>query len=409
MRDKFIYALASILIAFGLWSYVVTVVSPESEATYYNIPVVLINESNMMEKGLVISSDAKPTVTLQLRGNRNDLNNLKNSDITVVADLSKINAPGEQWLSCSVSFAGRDKFEILNQDPQKIQLEIAEWSTKDVPVEVIYSGSLGADFIAYKDELELDRETITVTGPKETVNQIAKAVVEVNLSGKVDTIRSDLRYTLCDQSGLPVNATTVKTDVSEVGVTLKIHKVKELQLQVNVIYGGGATAENSSVVLNYQTIRVAGSEKLLDRLESVMILGTVNLSEITENTVQKMEVKLPEGLENLDGIQEVDVSITVPELVTVVLQVSKIFVFNTPEGMVAEPAKMVAVKVRGPEALMDTMTADHISVLIDLTQGELGENRYKAQIITDEAYQQVGVVGNYNVLVTLSREPEAAE
>ena len=409
MRDKFIYALAAILIAFGLWSYVVTVVSPESEATYYNIPVVLINESVMMEKGLMISSDAKPTVTLQLRGNRNDLNNLKNSDITVVADLSKINAPGEQILSCSVSFAGRDNFEILNQDPQKIHLEITEWSAKDVPVEVLYSGSLGADYIAYKDQLELDRQTVTVTGPKDTVDRIARAVVTVDLNGQVDTIRTSLRYSLCDQTGNPVDAAAIKTNAAEIGLTLKIQKVKELQLQVNVIYGGGATPENSSVVLNYQTIRVAGSEKQLDRLEDIMILGTVNLAEITENTTLKMEVKLPEGLENLDGIQEVDVGITFPELMTVTLQVSKIFVFNTPEGMTAEPAKMVRVTVRGPKALMDTITADNISILIDLSQGELGENRYQAQIIPDTEYQQVGAIGSYNVLVTLSREPEAAE
>ena len=409
MKDKFIYALVSILIAFGLWGYVVTVVSPESEAVYYNIPVVLSNETVLQEKGLMITSDSNPTVTVQLRGNRNDLNNLKNSDITVVADLSKINSAGEQLLGCNVSFAGSDKFEIINQYPQMILLEVSEWDTKEVPVEVLYSGTLGADYIAYKDQLELDRQTVTVTGPKETVDRIAKALVEVDLEGKVETIRTSLRYTLCDQDGQPVDAASIKTNAAEVGLTLKIQKVKELQLAVNVTYGGGATPENSSVILNYQTIKVAGTEKQLDSLEDILVLGDVDLSGILEDTVLTLPVRLPEGVENLSGITEVEASVTFPGLATKTLQVSKIFVSNVPVGMVAEPAKLVSVTIRGPEQLIGTITAENVSVLIDLTDCELGENFCSAQILLDTAYEHVGAIGSYNVLVTLTQAPEASE
>ena len=409
MKDKFLYVLVSILIAFGLWSYVVTVVNPESEAVYYNVPVVLSNESALQEKGLMITSDTAPTVTLQLRGNRNDLNNLKNSDITVVADLSKINAAGEQLLNCNVSFAGNNTFEIVNQYPQKIQLDISEWATKDVPVEVIYGGALGADYIAYKDELELDRDRITVTGPRDAVDRIAKAQVEIDLSGRVETIRTSLRYTLCDENGEPVDAASIKTNAAEVGLTLKIQKVKELQLAVNVTYGGGATQENSSVILNYQTVKVAGAEKLLEGLEDILVLGNVDLSGIAEETVLTLPVTLPEGVENLSGIHEVEASISFPGLRTKTLQISKIFVSNVPSGMAAEPAKLVSVTVRGPEALVESITAENVSVLIDLTDGELGENIYSAQILLDDTYEkQVGAIGSYNVLVTLSLEPEAS-
>lgn len=407
---KIVYMLVSLLIAFGLWGYVVTVVSPESEATYYNIPVVFINEAAMQEKGLMIVSDTKPTVTLQLRGNRNDLNNLKNSDINVVADLAKISAAGEQLLNCSISFAGRDRFEILNQDPQKIMLDISEWSNKPVPVEIIYSGSLGPDYIAYMDELELDREYISITGPKESVDRITKALVEVDLNGKVETIRANLRYTLCDENNQPVDAEAIKTDAAEVGLALKIQKVKELQLQLNVIYGGGATPENSSVILNYQTIKIAGPEKLLENLVDTLVLGDVDLSDILEDTTLTLPVKLPEGVENLSGITEVRASISFPGLAAKTLWVSKIFVFNAPAGTVAKPAEMVRVTVRGPEEKIETITAENISVLIDLTGGELGENRCAAQILLDTGYEQVGAIGNYNVLVTLTQqEPEATE
>ena len=38
MKNKVLAILMSVVVAFGLWMYVITVVSPESEKTYYDIP-----------------------------------------------------------------------------------------------------------------------------------------------------------------------------------------------------------------------------------------------------------------------------------------------------------------------------------------------------------------------------------
>ena len=48
--------LLSFLVAFGLWLYVITVVSPESEETYYDIPVTYQNDI-LEERGLMIVSE----------------------------------------------------------------------------------------------------------------------------------------------------------------------------------------------------------------------------------------------------------------------------------------------------------------------------------------------------------------
>ena len=75
MKNKLLAVLVSAVIAFGLWLYVITVVSPESEQTYYDIPVVLQNKDVLNERGLMIVGEA-PTVTLVLKGNRTILNEL---------------------------------------------------------------------------------------------------------------------------------------------------------------------------------------------------------------------------------------------------------------------------------------------------------------------------------------------
>lgn len=404
MKGKVFSLLLSILVAFGIWSYVVTVVSPEFEATFYNIPVVLNNEKVMMDKGLMIVTEDAPVVTLQLRGNRSDLNKLKNSDITVVADLSKINGAGLQTLKYDVSFGGfGNSFEIVNGTPGKISLEIAEWDTKEVPVNVLYSGNLDTNYIAYKDSVVMDHTAVTITGPKAVVDQITQAVFEVNLDNQKQTINNSYSYTLCDENGEPVNAASVSTNVSEIQFNLKIQRVQELQLLLNVTYGGGATAKNTQIVMSHQSIKVSAPERVLESLGTSLVIGAVNLADLAEDTELTFAITLPEGTENLSGINEVTVSISFPGLATKTLNVSKIFVNGLPANMEYQlDTKMVPVTIRGPEKLIEAIEAEHVYLLVSLEEAIAGENLYKAQVMFDTAYMDFGAIGSYSVLITLT-------
>jgi hypothetical protein len=408
MKQKILYLLLSAVLAFGAWTYVVTVVSPESEDTFYNIPVVLINEQVLIDKGLMVVSESNPTMTLRLRGNRSDLNGLKNSDITIIADLSKINAAGEQNLSCDISFTGASNaFEILDQKPTQITLQIAEWATKEIPVNVEYTGMLGPDYIAYKDEVELDRESVTITGPKNVVDQIAQARINVDLNNRVESISESYRYTLCDDKGNPVDASSIKTNAAEIRMTLRILRVKEIQLKVDVIYGGGATQENTTIVQDFQTIRVAGSEKLLQNLGDILSIGTINLAELTESTELVFPVELNDGLINLSNIKEVKVQVTVPQRITstISIPVSDIEIQGLPEGMALEfVTQVVEVTVQGPSNQVLKITAADIRVTIDVTDAVVDKNQpFKAQVKVSGKYVDVDVVGSVTINVDITQ------
>lgn len=408
MRGKVLSLLLSVLVAFGIWAYVVTVVSPESEATFYSIPVVLNNETVMTDKGLMIESGADTTITLQLRGNRTDLNNLKNSDITVVADLSKVNGSGMQELSYSVAFPS-NAYEIVTQSPAKITLEIVEWDTKEVPVNVIYSGTLGLDYIAYKDNAELDYKSVTITGPKSVVDEITQAVIDVNLDGQTETITESYRYTLCDAAGQPVDAASITTNVAEISMNLKIQRVQEVQLLLNVTYGGGATEANTQIVMSDQVIKVTGTEKMLESLGTSLTVGAINLADLAEDTVLTFPVSLLEGVENLSGINEITVDVSFPELATKTLNISKVFVKGLAAGLQYEiGTKNVSVTVRGPAELVETIEAENVYLLVDLSNAELGEDLYRAQVMFDTAYADFGAIGSCSVLVTLTQTAQGA-
>ena len=113
--------------------------------------------------------------------------------------------------------------------------------------------------------------------------------------------------------------------------------------------------KTSSITVEPRTIRVSGSDTLLEQLEELE-LGTINLAELLEDTVLTFPVVLPEGVNNETGITEVKVDVQFPELVTRTFNVTEIHAENVPEGMEVDMiTQALEVKIRGPKALVRAM------------------------------------------------------
>lgn len=408
MKKKILHALLALVVSFGLWLYVITVENPNSENTFYSIPVVLDNESVLHDRGLMILTEKEPTVTLKLGGNRSHLNKLSNSNITLVADLSRIYEAGEQTLSYSIGYPGdipQNSIEILSQLPAQITLTIAERLTQSVPVSVTYTGQVPEGFMTDKENLTLDTKTVNVTGPASVVKQIAEARITVDLDNQTETISQTYSYTLYDKNGVAVDTDMLTTDVSEVKLTLKIQRYKEIALRLDVIPGGGATLENSSIMMDTNALLISGSEQMLEELGDTIVLDTINLGELTEDTVLTYTIAdlLPaEGITNISGIEKVNVTIKFPELKMKTFQVSQIMAQNVPAGMHAEIlTKELAVTLRGPAAMIDSLTAEQIQALVDFSAAELGTDTYKVTFRITDA-EGVGAVNSYTVSATVS-------
>ena len=173
MKNNFVRLVLAIVIAFGLWLYVITVVSPESEASYYDVPVVFDGVSLLDERELMIISGKDATTNLRLSGNRTDLNKLDKTNITILADLSQIREPGEHKVKCDVFFpSDAGIIEVLEKDPQYITVLVSERARKDVPVRLFAEGAVPEGFIADMENAALSHATVTVSGPKEVVDRI---------------------------------------------------------------------------------------------------------------------------------------------------------------------------------------------------------------------------------------------
>ena len=409
-RNKLLKILLSAAIAFSLWLYVITVVSPGSEETYYDIPVILQNENVLAERGLIITSYDN-SVTLQLEGNRTDLNGLNEGNISILANVSGIMAPGVHKISYTPSYPGNiaDNAIITNsKTPDLLTVKVENLVSKSIPVEYSASGNLPENYHPEAPVYSVNGEPITqiqVAGPESAIDKIAYAIIYVDFDGRTESISADMEYTLCNEARqrAEVDADLVSTNVPTIRMDMKIHHYKELPLSVKLINGGGATEKNCRVTITpVDKLMVSGEDKILKNMKSIEI-GTVDLKELTEDTTLTLPLTMPEGITNrTEGYQEVEVKLSLQGLQTKSLQVTQFRVLNKPLNMTYSgiPSTMT-LELRGPSDQVEKITAADVTVLVDLKNAQAGVNPIQVKPEFAEDFKDVGVLSSNEIIVTL--------
>ena len=409
-RSKLGALLLSFVIALGLWMYVRTYVNTDYEQTFYNIPVALEGKTRLSERQLMLLSEEEYVVDLKVHGSRQDVSKINSGNIQVVADLSDINEPGEHNLTYSISYPGDVPTGAVSaeRDPDRVTLIVARRKTKEIPVQVNLEGDVPANYIKDNAAVELDHSVVEISGPESVVDLIDHAAITIDCEGRTETIYESYRYVLQDKKNTPVDAAWITTNVSEVKVYLPVSMVKKIPLKVTLVDGGGATEDTTTVQIEPKEISVSGSETALNAL-SELNLGTIDLSQITEDTVMEFEINLPEGVNNVSNLPTASVSISFPKLATREFTVTEFEAVNLGPGLTWEPlTKQLTITVRGLKSEVQRLNEADILVRIDLT-GVENTAAVEPEIVFPISCESLGEVGSYSVSVQVSPDKAITE
>ena len=406
MKNKIWSLLLSVVLATGLWLYVITTVSPDYRMTIPGVPVVFEGESWLLEnRNLMITDGMSATVDLEVSGNRSDLSRLNSSNVILKIDLTKVYEAGTANLTYTIitpADVPSGAVTVENRKPASIKLTVEKRLTKEIPVNVAFTGAVPDNFMADTENVVLDYPVINIKGPASVVEQITQARVDIDLEDRTESLSETYRFTLCDEEGNPMDVEQITTDVAEVHLDVKIQRYKEIPLRLNLIYGGGATRGYTRYEIKPSSIRVSGSDAVLEDLTEI-VLGTVNLAEQTEDTQVTYAINLPEGVTNLTGITEATADIRFVGLSSKKLTIENITVTNAPPGLHAELVnEVIEVTLRGPAARIEQIEPEDVVVTVDLTGKEAGTTTVKATItVRGDSEGLIGAVGSYTVTVTL--------
>lgn len=287
MKRKVISGVLAALISIALWLYVVTVVNPEWEETFHNIPVVLENEEILHERGLMLTTHESPKVTLKLSGNRTDMTKLNSSNISIRVDLSRIYSAGDQPVNYSIAYpegVPSNAFEVLHQT--EVVLPIVKRVTND-KIDVVFKPAAESPE-GY--EALLEGYQVKVEGPAEIVDRIQTAEISIDLSDKKATFRQEFDYVLLDGEGNKVESEWLTRGKAD--FTIMVQRVEDVELAVNVIGGDDWSLPKAPAVTFFaptaekieMPIRIVGSG--IDDLISAgliqdgkLFIDTINITE----------------------------------------------------------------------------------------------------------------------------------
>lgn len=411
MKSKITSVFISLLVAFGLWLYVITVVSPNSTDTIGDIPVTMVGESALESRNLIITSTSNTNVDLTLTGNRSDLIEVNSSNITLRVDLSRIYDPGVHQLEYDIIYPGSvasNAFTEENKYPAYVTVTVEKKVTKEIPVEIVWNGSVPSDFMTDKENVELSHEFIVIKGPSSVAEKIDHAEIVVDLNEQRESLDQSYRVTLCDEAHEPVDAELITVNTQEVTMKLTIQKVKEIPLLVTIVDGGGATKDTVSYKIEPKTIKVSGPEAALAELKEIN-LGTIKLADYAQEQVLTFDIVLPDGVINQSNVTQAKVDLRFPGLITrdFVITGEQIKIINVPEGMEAELiTENLTVTVRGSVSDVNRLTSRDITVTVDFTGAPLGTSTFKATVTFPESFTQLGAMGKPSVSATVQEAEE---
>jgi len=403
-KHKILSFLLALVVSIGLWVYAVTVVNPDDSVFIRDVRVRIIGTSSLASDNLMLTGGEDQTVNVEISGRRSDLKELNSSSLEALADVSNIDRPGTyevSWTLVPPSTVASGDISIVSTNSNKITVKVSEYNERpEIPVEVEYAGALPDGYV--RDPAVLEQETVSVGGPAEEVNKIAKAIVTVNLDGATNTIDEDMEYRLVDQNGEALELSDyVKIAEPTVRVSVPVSCYKQITLKVNLLPGGGATEKNVELTIEPSTIAVSGSEEALKDLEE-FVIKEIDLAQITEAKTWSVTPDLPAGVTNRASAKNVTVKISLKGLSTrkIVIPCADFERINDVDTMTfGEPS--VTITVRGAASAIAAIHDADIRVIADMTNSyDASTKKVTLEIVLPEGTTAGVIGGPYLVTVT---------
>ena len=295
-----------LVVAFGIWAYVTSTENGEYEYQFTGVSVNLDGVSELKNKyNLLPISGYSTEMTLTVKGHRSEITKYTAEDIYAYVDLSLIETAGRY--SLEIRFDLPNNMQLVSAEPAIIPVFVDEMVEKHVPVEIDILYTSADNITVFEPEIDDDKildGKITVSGPKSVVDSIDHALVVRDLGTITTGVGFHSQLSLIDDSGDEVTNPYVKTNVTEVSVSVKVLIEKTVALKADYVqnaddkytykvtwYYDGQVVEN---------VRIVGDPKYVAQYDPVLNLTVKSVADYPNGSVP-----LPEDVSVYVGVNKI--------------------------------------------------------------------------------------------------------
>lgn len=372
------YKIASLLIAFGLWLVVINIEDPVSSQSFSSIPVNFTNTSVLTEQGLVYEVQEGTNVVrnITVSGPRSVVEQLTSGDVTATADFNNLTAANTIPIDFTVNrFA--DKITKVKGSISNVKLTVENEKTIRLVLKVNAIGEVAEGYIL--GNMTPDQNQIIITGAESVVDQIAKAVAEVDVTDATANIATYADVILLDSEGEPVVSDSISQKVTSVRVSVEVLTTKKLPLSFGT---SGTPAEGYAVSSDIESepsmITVAGTASALNRISRIDVpVDEINITGQKSDMTVSVDIAdyLPSGItlaeEDFNGKVLVTVHIEPAATKTVILFEDNVKLSDQLYGYKWELENFSdreVIKLEGLEENLAEIDSDSLIATIDLKE-----------------------------------------
>jgi YbbR domain-containing protein len=368
--------LLALILGVAVWVSAVSAADPDEVRPYpRSIPIEIVGQ----DPSLVLNNEIPASMNVSIRAPRSVWATLITQDeyVRAVLDLSGLGA-GEHEVPIQVQ-VGLRPTQIVLANPESVSVDLESYVTKTLPLSLALTGQPAAGYQA--GEATLAKQEVVISGPASLVDEAVQAHVGVNLDG--------IREGITNES-VPIQITNSKNEIMK-GLTVNPETVMAnvpvsqqsgyRDLAVKVVVNGqqapGYRLENISVFPLVVTV-VSKDPALVNSLPGVVDTRPLDLQDAKEDISTRLALDLPDGV-TLIGPQTVQVQVSItPIQNSITLSNLPINVTNIAPGLTAQTFPLtVDVIISGPVPVIETLTAQDVTVTVDATG--LGVGSYQLE------------------------------
>ena len=368
LEKKSVRILISLLVAIGLWVYVVLQVNPSTTKTIRGINVNLTHTETLAERGLAVSSVSSDTIDIEVNGSIVDLRDIDSDDVTASVDVTSA-AKGENYITVIVRVPSG--ITVARRSTDRILVNVEEYTTKDVDVVITYTGTFGEN--EEGTTVSVGTPTVTVSGAESLVGVVESVRGTIDVS-RLDDTENEITCQLQPVSKEGSVVPGVGLSQNQVTVVSVISKVKSVKLEVPV---EDYSSDDAVRTTEYpQEIYISGRADLIKDI-TTLTSDAVDITNLAEDTEIPLTFSsLPEGVRLSRRSEAPVLTVSVEPMTerTFTFTEDEILFSGSTEGLTYSVPENFAVQVtaRGPRAEVQSLTKEEMTVYLDVTGMTVG-------------------------------------
>ena len=296
-KRSFAYMALSICCGVMLWSVIISASDPKETKTI-SIPVKIVNENVVTDLGKSYVVTEGENVVVDVTGKRSVVHDLTSNDFIAEANFSRLSFTNA--VPIEVKPNKNINIDISIKDSGTMMITMEDRVDIECVVEVQKGGVENNE--EFYPKFKASVEKIKISGPKSKIKTVDKAITEFKITGNTDLVQT-VPISVYDKNGNIMDLTDCVLDVNKVEITADRFATKEIPINIKA-----DSYEIQNLVQEYETVKVAAKDNVLNKLDSLDIeINTENLNSNNIAAIINLKDYLPENVYLLSN-NEMEVS-----------------------------------------------------------------------------------------------------